>query len=70
MDLGKASLVKHSIRLRDNTLFTEHYWQTPPSMYEETRKHLKGMLEIGAIQPSNGPWACPIILVHKKDSKL
>ena len=26
MDLGKTSLVKHSIRLIDNTLFKKHYW--------------------------------------------
>ena len=49
MDLGKTSLVKHSIRLTDNTLFKEHYWQIPASMYEEGREHLKEMLEIGTI---------------------
>ena len=53
MDLGKISLVKHSIRLTDNTPFKEHYWQIPPSMYEEVREHLKEMLEICAI-------SCPI----------
>ena len=47
MDLGWTSLVKHSIRLTDNTLFKECYWQIPPSMYEEVREHLKEMLETG-----------------------
>ena len=26
MDLDKTSLVKHSVRLTDNTTFKEHYW--------------------------------------------
>ena len=34
MDLDKTSLVKHSIKLMDNTLFKECYWCIPPSMYE------------------------------------
>ena len=32
IDLGKASLVKHSIRLMDNAPFKEYYWQIPPGM--------------------------------------
>ena len=70
MDLGKTSLVKHSIRLTDSTPFKEHYQQIPPSMCKEVREHLKEMLEIGAIRPSLSPWASPFILVSKKDSEL
>ena len=39
-------------------------------MYEEVREYLKKMLDIGAIQPSNSPWAGPVMLAHKKDCKL
>ena len=35
MNLVKTSLVKYSLKLMDNTPFKEHYWQIPPSMYEE-----------------------------------
>ena len=35
INLGRASLVKHSIRLTDNTPFNEHYWCIPMSIYEE-----------------------------------
>ena len=63
MDLGKTFLVKHSLRLIDNTPFKEHYWQIPPSTYEEVKELLKEMLEIGAIQPPHSPWASPVILV-------
>ena len=57
MDLGKTSLVKHSISLTNDTPFKEHYQQIPPSMNEEVRRHLNKVLEIGAIWPSHSPWA-------------
>ena len=65
MDLGKTSLVKHSIELTDNTPFKEYYQQIPPCLYEEVREHLKEMLEIGAIWPYYKPWASPVVLVCK-----
>ena len=70
MDLGRTSLVKHSIRLTDNTPFKEPYWKIPPSVYEQVGKHLKEKLEIGAIWSSHSPQASPVILICKKDGKL
>ena len=49
MNLGKMSLVKHSIRLTDNTPYKECYRHIPPSMYQEVFNHHKEMLEIDAI---------------------
>ena len=66
MDLGKTSLVKHSIRLSNNTPFKEHYRHIPPSLCQEVCNHPKEMLEIGAIHPSNSPRASLVVLVQKK----
>ena len=41
LDLGKASVVKQSIKLTNQTLFKERYRRVPSSPYEEVRKHLK-----------------------------
>ena len=41
-----------------------------PHQYEEVRKHLQEMLNIGAIQQSTSPWASPVVLIHKKDRSL
>ena len=41
-----------------------------PHQYDEVRKHLREMFEIGAIRKSNSPWASPMVLVHKKDGSL
>ena len=68
--LGKASLVKHSIRLTDNTPFKECYHWTLPSMYEEVQEHMKEMIEIGAIRQCHSLWDSPVVLICKTDSKL
>ena len=47
--LGKTSLVKHQINLTDYRPFKERYRRIPPHQYEEVRKHLQEMLDIGVI---------------------
>ena len=70
MELGKTDMVKHVIRLDDQTPFRERYRRIPPHQYYEVKKHLKEMLEIGAIRKSQSPWASAIVLVRKKDGAL
>ena len=69
-ELGKTSLVQHEIQLSDKTPFKERYRRIPPHQYEEVRKHLQEMLDIGAIHRSTSLWASPVVLVHKKDGSL
>ena len=70
LDLGKTNLVKHKIELTDYTPIKDRYRRIPPHQYEEVRKHLKEMLDVGAIRHSNSPWASPVVLVCKKDRSL
>ena len=69
-ELGKTSLVQHDIKLDDKIPFKELYQRIPPHQYEEVKKHLQEMLDIGAIQWCSSPWASPVVLVHKKDGSL
>ena len=69
-DLGHTTKVKHKIRLNDYTPFEERYRRVPPHVYEEVWKHLKEMVEIGAIRKSSSPWASTVVLVRKKDGSL
>ena len=69
-ELGKTSLVQHDMKLDDVTHFKEGYCRIPLHQYEEVKKHLQEMLDIGAIQQSTSPWASPILLVCKKDGSL
>ena len=68
--MGRTSLVQHEIKLSNNIPFKERYRRIPPHQYEEVRKHLQEMLDIGAIQRSTSPWASPVVLVCKKDGSL
>lgn len=69
-DLGKANLVKHTIKLTDDTPFKEPYRRIPPALFEEVRQHLKEMLESDAIRPSESPFSSNVVLVRKKDGSL
>ena len=66
-ELGKTTLVQHEIKLDDMTPFKEWYQRIPPHQYEEVKKHLQEMLEIGAIHRYTSQWASPVVLVCKKD---
>ena len=70
MDLGKTDLIQHHIELTDYMPIKDRYHRIPPHQYDEVRKHLREMLEIGAICKLNSPWASPVVLVHKKDGSL
>ena len=69
-ELGHTKLIKHEIKLLDDKPFKERYWRIPPQQFEEVRKHLEEMVNIGAIQKSQSPWASAIVLVRKKDGSL
>ena len=58
-ELGKTSLVQHDIKLDDLTLFKEHDQRIPQHQYEEVKKYLQEMIEIGAICKSTSLWEVP-----------
>ena len=70
LDLGKTSIVKHSIKINDPVPFKKWYRHIPPGMYEEVKVYIQEMLDVGAIRPSNNPWTSAVVLVWKKDEKL
>ena len=49
-ELGKTFLVQHDIKLDEETSFKQRYQRVPPHQYEEVKKHLQEMLDIGAPQ--------------------
>ena len=63
LDLGKTALIKHKIRLRDQTPFKERYRCIPPHLYNNVRAHIQEMLDIGAICKSHSLWASAVVLV-------
>ena len=51
-ELDCTGLVKQEIRVVNDETFKERF---PPPMVEEVRTHMKEMLEVGAICPSQSP---------------
>ena len=70
LDMGRTNLVKHHIKLTDPIPFKEACRRIPPQMYDEIKAHIQEMLDLGAISPSNSPWASAIVLVRKIDGRL
>ena len=70
LGMGRTNLVKHHIKLTDPVPFKEAYRRIPQQMYDEVKAHIQEMLDLGAIRPSNSPWASAIVLVRKKDGRL
>ena len=66
LDVGKTSIIKHSIKVNDPVPFKEWYMCIAPGMYDEVKVHIKEMLDVSAIRPSNSPWASAVVLVQKK----
>ena len=69
-ELGCTHSTEHTIKVTDDTPFKEHFRRIPPPMVEEVRNHLKEMLELGAIRPSQSAWCNAVVLVRKKDGGL
>ena len=70
LNMGRTNLAKHHIKLTDPVPFKEAYRRIPLQMYDEVKAQTQEMLDLGAIRPSNSPWASVIVLVRKKDGRL
>ena len=69
-DLGRTKMLNHSIHTGDS----QPVRQQPRRMAPSQKQHLKGLLQEmlanNVIQPSNSPWASPIVLVTKSDCSM
>ena len=54
----------------DDTPKKQNVHRIPFAMRQEVAHQLHGMQQSGVIQPSNSPWASPMVLVRKKDGTL
>lgn len=66
--LGCTTLVEHVIRTSSPPLKQRHYPLSPPIL-KQVNEELTKMIEDGVVEPSNSPWASPIILIKKPDGR-
>ena len=69
-DLGKTSLVAHSINTGDHPPIKCMPYRTPFKRREIIDKEIARMQELDVIEECDGPWAFPIVLVQKKDGAV
>lgn len=69
-DLGRTSLVYHTIDTDENKPIKQRPYRTSPEKREEIDRQVKEMCDQNIAQPSLSPWASPVVLVKKKDGSM
>ena len=69
-DRGETDLVEMSIETEDAAPRKQASRRLPFAVRQEVTCQLQNMQEPKIVQPSNSPWASPIVLVCKKDGSL
>ena len=67
--LGCTDNVTHDIKTTGKPVKVG-YRRIPPGLRDEAIKEEERMKELGVIEPSESPWAAPVVLVRKKDGSL
>ena len=68
--MGKTSIVKHKIYTGEHAPIKQRPRREPLGMRDIIKEELQKMEEQGVIEPSNSPWASPVVLVKKKDGTV
>ena len=69
-DLGRTARVQHKIDTGKTPPIRQSVRRMPQLRRQEAKKLLDSMLDSGVIQPSNSPWASPVVLVEKQDGSF
>jgi len=65
-DLGRTSMVTHSIETGDHPPIRQQPYRTAQKQREIIEQKVKTMLEKGVIRQSQSPWSSPVVIVPKK----
>ena len=66
-DLGRTSLVKHTINTANHAPIKQPPRRVAPAKREEMQRLVEEMAAQGVIERSDSPWSSPVVLVGKKD---
>ena len=67
---GRTNLVEHQIVVEAEGPIKQSVRRPPIHLKEAANEEVQKMLREGIIEPSNSPWASPVVLVRKKDGSL
>ena len=69
-DFGRTGLVQHEIHTGDHTPIKQQPCREPLGMKDVIKQEIEKMKNADVIEPSNSPWASPVVLVKKKDGSV
>ena len=68
--LGHTDLVQHRIDTGDALPIRQPPRREPQAFRGEGAKEVRRMLDEGIVEPADGPWASPVVLVKKPDGSI
>ena len=68
--LGRTDIIKHDIHTTSEQPIKHAPRRMSPQQNEVISRETQKMLSAGVIQPSDSPWASPVVLVRKKDGSV
>ena len=70
LDLGHTDVKRHRMDMRSKTLWNARPGRVPHSLYDEVKQHLRQMMDLGVIRPSNSPYSSNVVLVRRPNNEL
>ena len=70
LDLGDTLTVTHRFVTKTEEPIAQTFRRIPPNQFEEVKRHIEDLLQVGIIQESYSPYAAPMVLARKKDGSL
>ena len=68
--LGHCSLVEHSVDTGTAKPIRSAPRRIPPHLESEVKQQVQSMVDQGVLEPSDGTWSSPVVLVKKKDGTV
>ena len=67
LDMGRTSLVEHTIDTGDHRPIRQGFWRQPLAQLEEIDRQVDTLVANDFVEPAASPWASNVVLVRKKD---
>ena len=67
-DSSVTHLTKHYINTNNHPTIKQKPYKCPVSTRNEIEKQVNTMLKNNIIRESDSPWACPVVMVKKKNA--
>ena len=69
-DVGRTAIIQHDIATGQASPIRQAPRRIPIHQQEEVRNHIKKLVDDGLVEPSDSPWAAPIVVVRKPDGSI